>query len=155
MNIVDTATGRKHKVEISPIEDINLKTLGKGRYFFDWSLERKYEAFKLRLLGSSEILGLIPLEKIPSEWRVHIRLLTVSKKNQGKGKKYDKIAGSLIALAAKLAVVDYAELACVSLRPKSQIAQYYIDNYKINSTGLTLSIETPEILNLINIYDHD
>ncbi len=55
----------------------------------------------------------------------------------------------------KLAVADYAELACVSLRPKSQIAQYDIDNYKMNSTGLTLSIETPEILNLINIYAHD
>lgn len=155
MNIVDIATGRQHKVEISPIEDINFKTLGKGRYFFDWSLERKYEVFKLCLVGSSEILGLISLERIPSEWRIHIRLLTVSEENQGKGKKYDKIAGNLIAHAAKLEVADYAELACVSLRPKSQIAQYYINNYKMNSTGLTLSIETPEILNLINIYDHD
>ncbi len=106
-------------------------------------------------MGSSESLGLISLERIPSEWRVHIRLLTVSKENQGKGKKYDKIAGNLIAHAAKLAVADYAELACASLRQKSQIAQYYIDNYKMNSTGSTLNIETPEILNLMNIYDHD
>lgn len=89
MNIVDTATGRKHEVEISPIEDINFKTLGKGGYFFDWNLERKYEVLKLRIEGSSEILGLISLERIPSEWRVHNRLLTVSNENQGKGKKYD------------------------------------------------------------------
>jgi hypothetical protein len=86
---------------------------------------------------------------------VHIRLLSVSNENQGKGKKYDNIAGNLIAHAAKIAVADYAELACVSLRPKSQIAQHYIDKYNMNSTGLTFSIETPEILNLIYIYDHD
>jgi len=48
-------------------------------------------------VGSSEILGLISLERIPSEWRVQIRLLSVSNENQGKGKKYANIAGNLIS----------------------------------------------------------
>jgi len=155
MHIVETSSGKKHQVEISPVEYVDFKTIGKERYFFDWQVERKYETYKLCIAGSSDILGIISLERIPSEWRVHIRLLTVSIENKGKGKRYDKIAGNLIAYTAKIAVTEYAELACVSLRPKSQIAQHYIAKYKMMTSGLTLSIEVPEILNLINLYDHD
>lgn len=155
MNIVDISSGKKLRIEITLVKDTDFKNISKKRYFFDWRIEQKYEIYKLCILGSSEILGLISFERIPSEWRVHIRLLTVSFENQGKDKKYDKIAGNLIAFVAKIAVMEYAELGCVSLRPKSQIAQYYIMKYKMISTGLTLSIEVPEILNLINLYDHD
>jgi len=57
--------------------------------------------------------------------------------------------------AAKLAVKDYGELACLSLRPKTQIAEHYIRKYGMIVTGLTLSIEVPDILTLINTYDHE
>lgn len=105
--------------------------------------------------GQNDIIGLVSIERIPSEWRVHIRLLTVSKENRGSRKVFDNIAGNLIACVAKIAVADFGELACVSLSPKSSIAQHYIDNYNMNVTGLTLSLEVPEIINLINQYDHD
>lgn len=155
MHIVSTSTGTKHKIEIVPVDEADYRLLGKSRYFFDWRQERMFEIYQLRILGSKEILGLVSLERIPSEWRVHIRLLTVSSENRGKDKIYDRIAGNLITFAAKIAVSEYAELACVSLRPKSQIAQHYISKYKMTRTGLTLSIEVPEILELINLYDHD
>jgi len=155
MNIVETSTGKKCPVEIMPVESADFKTLGKERYFFDWSIESNQEVYKLRKIGSSDILGLVSVERIPNEWRIHIRLLTVSKENKGNGKKYDKIAGNLIAYAAKIALMEFGEFACVSLKPKSQIAQHYIDKYNMNVTGMTLSLEVPEILNLINLYDHD
>ena len=155
MNVIDTSTGIKHKIEIAPVEYTDYEKLGKDRYFFDWQTEQNYEVYKLHIIGSSDILGLISLERIPDEWRIHIRLLTVSIENKGPEKKYDKIAGNLIAYAAKIAVHEYAELACVSLRPKTKIAQHYIDKYNMNSTGLTLSIEVPEILDLINYYDYE
>ncbi|TXB65743.1 N-acetyltransferase [Vicingus serpentipes] len=154
MTIIDTSSKVEHQIEITPIEDVDYKVLTKSRYFFDWEVEHEYEVYKLQIVGSSEILGLISLERIPNEWRVHIRLLTVSKENKGEGKKYDKIAGNLIAFSAKIAVNEYAEYACVSLRPKSQIAEHYICKYNMIPTGMTLSIEVPEILNLINLYDH-
>lgn len=153
--VKETSSGKNHQIEITPVEEVDFKIIGKDRFFFDWRLERKFEIYKLRITGLSDILGLISLERIPNEWRVHIRLLTVSAENQGKEKTYDRIAGNLIAYAAKIALIDYAELACVSLRPKSQIAQHYITKYNMISTGLTLSIEVPEILNLINLYDHE
>jgi hypothetical protein len=43
----------------------------------------------------------------------------------------------------------------ISLRPKTEIAQHYIDKYKMNITGMTLSLEVPKILELIELYDHD
>jgi hypothetical protein len=109
----------------------------------------------LIIKGQNDILGLVSIERIPSEWRVHIRLLTVSNENVGVNKRFENIAGNLISYVAKIAVADFGELACVSLRSKSSIAKHYIDKYKMNITGMTLSLEVPEIINLINQFDND
>jgi hypothetical protein len=155
MKIIDISTGKKHFVNILPVEIDEFKTLRKDRYFVDWTIEKNQEVYKLQMKGSSDILGLISIERIPQEWRIHIRLLTVSKENKGNEKRFDKIAGNLIAHVAKIAIREFGELACISLRPKSQIAQHYIDKYNMNITGRTLSIEVPEIIDLINLYDYD
>jgi len=54
-----------------------------------------------------------------------------------------------------MAIREFGELACVSLRSKSQIAQHYMDKYAMRLTGITLSIEVPEIIGLINFYHND
>lgn len=155
MCIIEISSGNKYEIEIVPLEISDYKHISKTRYFFDWKIEQNYEVYKLRIVGENDILGIISLERIPEEWRVHIRLLTVSSENKGEGKKFEKIAGHLITYAAKIAVMDYAEYACVSLKPKSKIAQHYINKYNMTLTGMTLSIEMPEILNLIKLYNHE
>lgn len=155
MYIKHISSGENFQVEITPVEICDFKKLNISRYFFNCSKEKEFEVYRLTLIGSNDILGLISLERIPVEWRIHIRLLTVSAENRGVHKLYDRIAGNLIAFAAKIAVFDYAELACLSLRPKNRIAQHYITKYNMSSTGLTISIETPEIIDLINQYDHE
>ncbi len=155
MIIIDTKTGSKHKIAIQLVEDGDYKMLTKKRYFFNWKEEKNQEIYKLTLEGANDILGLVSIERIPKEWRIHIRLLTVSIENKGKNKDYKNIAGNLITHISKIAVREYGELACVSLKSKEKIAQHYIDKYGMNITGLTLSVELPEILNLIKIYDHD
>ncbi len=155
MNVVERLTGKVCQVEVVPVESADYKSLSKAKYFFNWKTERNEEVYKLVIKGQKEILGLISVEQIPSEWRIHIRLLAVSKENQGSIGVFKNIAGNLIAHVAKIAVAEFAELACVSLRPKSAIAQHYIDKYKMNVTGMTLSLEFPEILNLISQYDHE
>lgn len=155
MTIQETSSGKIYNVEILPLGNIDFKSIDKKRYFFDWKTEKAYEIYKLKIINSNDILGIISLERIPQEWRIHIRLLTVSLENKGSNKKFDNIAANLITHAAKIAVAEYAELACVSLKPKSNIAQYYIDKYNMNITGMTLSLEVPEILNLINTYDNE
>lgn len=155
MNVVEVSTGILCPIEVLPVGNSDYKSLSKARYFFDWKEERNEEVYKLVMKGQNDILGLVSIERIPTEFRVHIRLLTVSKENVGRGKVFKKVAGNLIAHVAKIAVADYGELACVSLRPKSSIAQHYINKYNMNVTGLTLSLEVPEIIDLINQYDHD
>ncbi len=153
MNIKEVSTNKIFPIDIIPIEKADYKALGKRRYFFDWKEEQNEEVYKLVIQGEKTILGLISLERIPSELRVHIRLLTVSKENKGNKKKFDKIAGNLIAHAAKIAVAEYGEWGCVSLKPKTEIARHYIEKYKMKITGATLSLEVPEILDLINLFD--
>jgi hypothetical protein len=155
MNVVELLTGKVYPIEILPVENTDYKSLSKARYFFDWKEEREQEVYKLVMKGQKDILGLVSIERIPAEWRIHIRLLTVSKENAGSGKVFENIAGNLISYVAKIAVADFGALACVSLRPKSSIAKHYIDKYNMNVTGTTLSLEVPEIINLINQYDHD
>lgn len=155
MKITNTSNQQKETINISPVEADEFNKISKKRYFFDWKQEENQEVYNLRIKDSKDILGLISIERITLEWRIHIRLLSVSKENKGKNKKYDNIVGNLLAYVAKIAVREYGELACVSLRPKSEIAQHYIDKYNMNITGLTLSIEVPEIIDLINKYDND
>ena len=155
MYVVEVSSGDKHGVLVLPVEESDYKQLTKTRFYFAWKAEAAYEVYKLLLIGTGEVLGLVSLERIPEEWRVHIRLLSVSKENAGKHKKYDRVAGNLIGHASKIAVRSYAELACVSLKPKSHIARHYIDQYGIRRTGMTLSLEVPEILDLISYYSHD
>lgn len=153
--MVETATGEHHRVEIKAVDSSDYKTISKKKYFFDWRQEQAYEVYKLAITDTNDILGLVSFEKIPGERRIHIRLLTVSKENKGESKKYENIAGNLITFVSKVALREYAEFACVSLKPKEAIARHYIDKYSMNRTGLTLSVELPEILNLISKYDHD
>jgi hypothetical protein len=155
MNIVEVLTGKIYQIEVLPVESSDYKILTKTRYFFDWKEEKDQEIYKLVMIGQNDILGLISIERIPSEWRIHIRLLTVSLENKGEKKVFEKIAGNLIAFVSKIAITDFGELACISLRPKSSIAKHYIIKYNMNVTGATLSLEVPEIIDLINQYDYD
>ena len=155
MIVISSADGKGHKVEIEEVQANDYKSITKSRYFFDWKKEQSREVYKIKIVGSTDILGLVSVERIPEEWRIHIRLITVSKENKGSDKEYENIAGNLITFISKIAVREYGELACVSLKQKGAIAQHYIDKFGMNITGMTLSVETEEILELINTYDHD
>lgn len=152
MYVFDTSSGKRFKVEILPLESVDFKSIKKKRYFFDWKLELGYEIYKLKIKSSNDIIGLISIERIPEEWRIHVRLLTVSIENKGVNKRFDKIVGNLLAFVAAIAVKEYGFLACVSLKPKTKIAMHYINKYNMNITGMTLSLEVPEILNLVKDY---
>jgi len=153
MTITEVKSGKELEIDITPVELIDFKSMPKKKYFFNWKLEKDYNIQKLTIKDQSEILGLVSYEFIPEEWRIHIRLLTVSVENKGKGKAYDGIVGNILTHVSKFAIKEYAELACVSLKPKGAIVQHYIDEYGMNITGTTLSLELDEILALIEKYD--
>src|SRR6056297_1063307 len=135
MKIIEISTSKAYSVEVLPIDYDDFKVIKKDRYFINWKTEKDEEVYKLRIIGSNDILGLVSIERIPQEWRLHIRLLTVSKENKGKQKRFDNITGNLSAHIAKISVREYGELACVSLKRKLQIGKHYIEKYNMNESG--------------------
>jgi len=155
MNINNVKTGDVFKVEILSVTDKDYNRITKKRFWFNWKKEKDQEVYKLQITGTKEILGLMSIEDIKSESRVEIRLLAVSAENMGTDKTYENIIGNLIAFASKYSLRMYGELACISLIPKTEIVQHYIDKYDMYIAGVSLCLDGIELINLINKYDHD
>ena len=152
MKVIEVRTGHVILVEIIPAELSDLKS---GNFHFDWLKEVNHLVYKLQVVKTKEILGLLSLEVFYKERFIKIRLLAVSQDNKGKNKKFDDVAGNLIAFASKLAVYNFAEDACVVIRPKTLVSKHYQEKYKMKQQGRLLSLEVPEILEVINRFDHD
>jgi hypothetical protein len=155
MKIIRSSDGKSYKVRIAHVEAEDFKRLIRRRYFFDWKEEKGREVYKLTLTDSLDILGLISIERIPEEWRIHIRLLTVSAENKGREKVYERVAGNLITYVSTIALREYGELACVSLKPKDAIRHHYIEKYGMQRTGITLSVDITGIIELIDNYGYE
>ena len=153
MAIIEVATGRKLRTSIAPLADADFKQITKKKYFFDWKKERGVsELFKLTLQGDSEILGLLALIDLPREFRVQIHLLCVSRENLGNAKKYEGIAGSLIAFTGREAISKYFEQACISLLPKTELRSHYKSKYGMMEGGPQLFLEGARLHEIIKKY---
>lgn len=152
MKILDTASQFEIEAEIVELETIDLKTIANsGQFIFDWSSVSN--VYKLILKGdeTSTILGLISLDNIPEELRIHINLIENSNNNKGKKKTYDRIAGCLIAFAIRLAFTK-GYLGFTSLIPKTELIDLYIKKYGFTRYGKQLAIERTAAIKLIQKY---
>ncbi|WP_113617075.1 N-acetyltransferase [Chitinophaga flava] len=130
-----------------------VKSLPKGRFYFNWKvLEESSTIYKLQLSGEEDILGLVALIHFPEESRIEIKLITSSRENIGKKKKYDGIVGCLIGFACQLSLEKYGEFACVSLVPKTEIRQHYIEKYGMLDAGWQLFLDGGRLLNIVKKY---
>ena len=118
---------------------------------FDWSKERKWTVYKLTLEGESVIQGLISIENIPKEYRTHIHLIENKIPNKGKNKVYDYVAGCLIAYVCDLAFKKRFE-GFVSLKPKTEIIEYYETKYGFRRAGIMRVSTTENSEQLIQKY---
>jgi hypothetical protein len=153
MNITEVSGGKVVPVFVQQVEPSDFKNITKRQFFFRWDqLKHEADLYKLTFTDSPVILGLMALIDVPAEYRIEIILLTVSKENKGSGKRYEGIAGCLMAYAAKEAVEKYGRLACVSLKPKTEIRQHYINKYGMKPGGEQIYLDGQELTDLINIY---
>ncbi|MBP9924174.1 MAG: N-acetyltransferase [Bacteroidia bacterium] len=153
MYITEVFSGDRIEVDILPIEDEDFKVIAKRKRFptFKWKLEKGNIVFKLQMVGSDNILGLISLIYFKEEKFIKINLIQSSKENVGNKKLYDRIAGCLISYACRLSfVAGYG--GCVALQPKTVIAKHYIDKYQFKIGGKNLYIELVDAENLIEEY---
>jgi N-acetylglutamate synthase-like GNAT family acetyltransferase len=146
---------KKRPVSIDTVVDSDYNLITKKKYAFNWKLEKEKTVYKLKIKGQPDILGLISIEYFTKEERIEIRLLAVSKENEGKGKTIDRIAGNLIAYAARLAIQAYGVNAAISLVPKTKLAQHYIKKYGFEPAGLSLFMDGKNLLALLKEYDYD
>jgi hypothetical protein len=155
MIVVELKTGLNKEIDITPVDQLDYKLITKSRFWFDWKEERTNDVYKLCLKGIDDILGLVSLDIFPGESRIEIRLLSVSKENRGKDKQYDRVAGNLIAFSCMEAIKRFGAMACISLIPKTELIQHYMDKYDMLPAGNSLFLDGNELLQLIKNYDHD
>ena len=155
MHLIEVSTGKKYPVSIEMINESDFKEITKKRYSFNWKAEKEQTIYKIILKGQTDILGLMSIEYYKSESRIHVRLLAVSIENKGKGKLYERIAGTLLAFAARDAIKLFGSKAAISLTPKTSLGQHYMDEYGFEQAGISLFMEGKNLQKLLKTYHYD
>lgn len=143
----------ENEIVIDLIAEEDLKKITKSRYFFNWKTEKKNLIYKLSIVGSDDILGVMSLIHIPEEMRFQINLLAVSIENRGIKKEYEGIAGNLIAYACRECQKLYGIDACVSLVPKTVLKNHYILKYGMLDSGAHVALMGRSLLKIQDKYN--
>ena len=86
-----------------------------------------------------------------TELWIKINLLQTSEENVGTNKKYDRIAGCLIAYACKQAFLRGYD-GTVALEPKTELKKHYMKKYGMKNAGKHLYTELQNSEHLIREY---
>ncbi len=149
--IIDTSTNEVVECTIQKVNRSSLLSILRNNHFhFDWKLELTIEVYVLKLKDETA-LGLISMAIIPEELRIEIKLLESTKENIGKTKKYDGIAGCLIAFACREAFKKGFN-GFVSLVPKTELINHYVHEYGFIQAGRHLATDLKNSKNLIDRY---
>ena len=155
MFLTVVSSNQKLQAIIEPVLETDYKTIAKKRYSFNWKAEKVRTVYKITIKGDIDILGLMSLEFFKSEQRIEIKLLAVVKENVGNDKKIDRIAGNLLAFAARLAYKEYGPMAAISLIPKTELRQHYMNKFGFEQAGRSLFLEGDQLIKLLKEYDYD
>lgn len=152
MRILHKKTGKLHEAIVELVEEQDWVFIdNSGQFEFNWRKEKKFLVHKIKLKLEEEILGLISIEDISSEFRLHIRLIENSNTNKGKNKVYDNLAGCLIAHICEVSFEkNYGGF--VSLKPKTELEVLYKTKYGFQEMGQLLYTELENSENLIKKY---
>lgn len=152
MKIQHRKSGELLEAVIELVQDEDWEIIdNSGQFIFNWKNEKRRIVQKIRLKIESEILGLIAIEEIPKEYRIHIHLIENNKSNKGREKKYDHVAGCLIAHTCELAFEkNYGGF--VSLEPKTELISLYKKKYGFKEMGTYLYTELSNSEELIKKY---
>lgn len=155
MYIKEVETGKLLEVRIGQLKPKEYNMVREsGQFIFDWSLEgeKKNDLYKIYPIDKEDqILGLLSLKDIREELRININLIEVSKINIGKVKKYDRIAGCVLAYASQLAF-ERSYDGFVSLTPKTRLIDHYCAVYGFQQYGRQLGLGYEAAIKLIKKY---
>jgi hypothetical protein len=153
--IEEVATGRRIPTVVRPVAPRDSRKLGAG-WQFDWRAEARLgEVYKLVAVDApGVILGLISIRR--ERGYVEVRLLESSPPNVGRRKTLDGIAGSLLAFAAGISVVD-GNSGLLLLESKTSLIPHYQKAYGFLRIGRShrLLLDADCAVRLIASYQGD
>jgi len=149
--IENSKTGENLKAGVIPCSSEELQQLDGNRFEFDWLSESSFTVFRLEILSSNEILGLMSIDLVPLELRLEIRLLELSKENVGRKRRFENVAGILIASACKISF-KMGFFGFVSLIPETQFIKHYQAKYGFEQYGRHLAVDMEKSQSLIKKY---
>ncbi len=154
MLLLNYETQEEFEAEILEVLESELVEIDEsGRFGFDWSKEVGNRIFKIVAKGilDSPALGLISLSILASELRIHVDLVENAKENRGKDKQVDRVGGCLLAFAAGLSF-ERGYLGFISLVPKTELIDHYVEKYGFTQYGRQLAIDGEDAIKLIQKY---
>jgi hypothetical protein len=151
MHVMELASNQRHLVKVKLLDDDDYKEITKGRFYFNWKTEKTNDVYKLVI--QDEILGLMSCIRYDDEQRIEIKLLAVARESRGRNKKYDRIAGTLIAFACRQAMKHYGILGCVSLVPKTSLKKHYAGYYGMIDAGWQMFLMGQPMLDILKEYE--
>jgi len=127
-SIEDALTGKSFETHVLPVKAADLKmVLKKHGWMFDWKFEMKHynrNLYKLVIKDIDEIQGLISIQMIDNYIEMH--LIETAPHNYGRLKKYEGVAGNLVAFACKTSFEAGFE-GFVAFTAKSKLIKHYVD----------------------------
>lgn len=155
MKLLNKDKNQEFEAEVIEVEAEDYKLIKNSKQFeFDWEKEKGNHVFKIiekNKLENQEILGLLSLSNFSDEFRIHINLIENSSDNKGRDKKIDNVAGCLLAFAVRVSF-EYGYQGFVSLVPKTELLEFYVNKYGFSQFGRQLAIEKGDAINLIQKY---
>lgn len=155
MFVREVKTDKLRKVSIEKIELKNIKIVSK-EYDFDWLKLSKQTGSMTYALKPDEqldkVLGLLHLTK--SKGMLIMNLLEVTKENIGKLKRYDYIAGCLIAFACQQSFeMESSYKGFLTFNAKTELVELYTTKYYARQiNGQRMYIDPESGVKLINEY---
>ena len=151
MKLYNRENQKEFEAKIEKVEAKELKAIHKSKQFgFDWRLEKEYEVYKI-IDKDEKIHGLMSLKNIPHELRIHVNLIENPNDNRGKLKTIERAAGCLLAFAVQIAFTKKYH-GFVSLQPKTELVNLYVNKYGFSQYGRLLGIEGSDANELISKY---
>lgn len=146
MYIVDREKGNQLDVFV---KEWDRKPLS-SEFNFVWRYEET--VYGLFLQDGDSPLGMVGISYYHDELRIEINLLETARSHRGKHKKYDRVAGCLIAFVAEKAL-EMGEFTMVSLVAKTQLITHYCEAYGfVQVFGQLLVLEGEYLTTMIENY---
>ncbi len=146
MYIVEMSTGNNIDVTVEEVTAPDFKMVKQSKRFkFNWDKLKQLIVYKLIPIGTNEIAGLMALIDHPAHSEegagfTEVKLIESAIENVGKDKKYERVAGSLLAFACREAFRKGYD-GTIFLIPKTGLVAHYISRYGFQSTGKGLCLD--------------